>query len=270
MINLASPSPLSPPPHLLVVCHGSRSRRWVAALQEWYRDFARQIDIPSELTFLEITEPSFEERLKVWRETNPPGRRCLAVFPFFLSESGHAGDEIPELVTDILGPREGWLLVRPADWAGALAANSARRLLASGARPGDEIIVCGYGASKHDDKWCELVEAVSREADPFHDGPQWRWAPCGHFLEDYGAPLRDHLAEIAAANAHARVAILPLFLAVSSYQEELIPGVLREFPGLDVRFTPDSILPDPDISRWAAEAIRTSLRPASRSRGGMG
>lgn len=243
---------------ILVVVHGSRGRGWVAAQEEWFDGVRRRVErksaaaVDMKLTYLEITEPLFEDALAAQAGAPQPGP--VLIYPFFLSRSGHAGEEIPEIAEARLGSHVPWQFLRPEGWPARLGANSERRLAALGATSQDEVVVCGYGASKHDEQWRDLLTAVQAHAGSFAEGRRWRWAPCGHFLPDASEPLRGHLREVTE-KPDARLAVLPLFLGVASYQKELIPGVLAEFPQIEALFQPDAILPDPAIEEWAAEAI---------------
>lgn len=248
---------------ILIVCHGSRSPRWVAAQNEWFhrvRERLRAAGAPVEplLTFLEITEPLFEGVLAALaRERDPaffPGGE-LGIFPFFLSRSGHAGEDIPAIASRILHPAGlDWKYLPAEGWAGVLGANAERRLEAAGCMPGDPVVVSGYGSSGDDGEWRGIVAAIQRNAGRFGGGEPWLWAPAGHFLPDAATPLREALEGVCASGG-GRAAILPLYLAVSSYQETLIPSVVGEFPSLEVKFTPTAVLPDEDMVDWAARRL---------------
>lgn len=101
------------------------------------------------------------------------------------------------------------------------------------------------------------IQAATRFAD---DAP-WGWAACGHFMDDYAEPLRTAIRSARDRGAR-RVAVLPLFLGVSSYQRSLIPSTLAEFGEkvIEFLFQPDAILPDATIERWAAEQILAAKR----------
>ena len=258
----------TPEKRVLVVAHGSRSSRWVAAVNEWFAGFARRLTdlskggIEARLSFLEITDPLFEDALKEEAAEKSP----LTIFPFFLSRSGHAGDEIPELAEEGLGKRGNWSVLLPEDWEHILGANAERRLAAYGANPGDPVVVSGYGASRHGHIWEELVDQVHAASGRFRDS-EWLWAPSGHFMEDTSEPLRRSLRALRE-QGHRRAAVLPLYLSVSSYQMKLIPGVKEEFRGMEILFRPDAILPDPEIEEWAARFVMTSIQEKSQEQAG--
>lgn len=245
-------------PQLIVVAHGSRSPRWVAAQREWFEGVQRQLGPlgeRAELTFLEISLPLFEDRLMAIAGSV---EKPVAVLPFFLARGGHASEDIPPIADAVLG-RDGWRLVQPEGWMDVLGANARRRLERSGARPGEPVVVSAYGSSHENDEWLALVADVQAHAGPFAAGPAWGFAPSGHFLADYKEPLRAALQQIVQQGLPS-AAVLPLYLAVSSYQETLIPEVLAEFPQLACAFEPTSILPDPDLEIWAANLIRQALQ----------
>ncbi len=241
---------------VVVVVHGSRRARWVAMQEEWFagvRDAVRShgaTELEPELAFLEVTEPLFADVL----ERNAREGEPVLVFPFFLSRSGHVGDDIPELAEQVLEGRVPWRITQAEDWADVLARNAERRLAAAGAGTDDPVVVCGYGSSHHEGQWRDLVAGIQERSAVWRNAEPWQWAACGHFLEDAGEPFRRQVAALAA-KGHRRVAVLPLFLAVASYQEELIPSVMREFPGVEFLYRPDAILPDTALEQWAGGLI---------------
>lgn len=239
-------------PQVLIVAHGSRNSGWTRAVEGWFAELNVLVGNAAELSlsYLEITEPLYENRL----EELSGGDGELLIFPFFLTRSGHGGEDVPEGAQKVLAARRPWRLIETRGWTETLGVNALRRLLARGIQPGTPVIVCGYGASHGDDEWLALVREIQKNAGPFAGDAPWRWAPCGHFLEDYAAPLRGELAALEADRSPAG-AVLPLFLARSSYQEKLIPSAIEEFPNLEIIHTGDSILPDSGLARWAADTI---------------
>lgn len=121
------------------------------------------------------------------------------------------------------------------------------------------MIVSGYGSSGDDSQWTDLMNGVREHSGEYgHNGP-WYWAPSGHFLEDYEAPLDAALNKVAEAGA-SEVIILPLYMAISSYQRKLIPKVIAGHEKkLKIHFQPDAILPCQEIVRWGAERIQECL-----------
>jgi sirohydrochlorin ferrochelatase len=246
---------------MIIVAHGSRSPRWVGAQRDWFDGVRRELGplgMQVELTFLEISLPLFEDRLLALAG-NLEGP--LAIMPLFLAKGGHAGEDVPRIADAVLG-RDGWRLVPPAGWIHHLGDNAARRLRACGTAVGDPVIVSGYGSSHDENDWLDLVRDIQAHAGEYAAGPAWEFAPSGHFLADSAEPLRGALRRVAGQGLQ-NPAILPLYLAVSSYQESLIPQVISEFPGLAIRFEPTAILPDGDLERWGAEVVRAALSKSS-------
>lgn len=206
-----------------------------------------------ELCFLEIAEPGFAARLEVAAKAS---EKPLLIFPFFLTNSGHAGEEIPEMAREALqSSARQWRIIDTSGWPSALAGNCERRLKEIGATPEDSIVVSGYGSSNHDDRWVELIQQIQLNTECFSGAAPWFWAPCGHFLPDDRQPLRD-----AVKRTDGEVAILPLFLGIASYQEKLIPEVISEFEDRHIKFAPTAILPDSGLQDWAAAQIKRELK----------
>ncbi|CAN5200189.1 hypothetical protein BH09SUM1_BH09SUM1_24470 [soil metagenome] len=233
---------------VVVVSHGSRNATWVSAQREWFAGVTRLLpsNLHAELTFLEISDPLFEARLKELDHN----QRVL-ILPFFLSHGGHAGEDIPELAQRHL---LNFQLIKAHGLEHALGLNAARRLREMGASAGEAVIVSAYGGSRSQNQWLDLVAGIQTKSGEFSAAPPWLFAPAGHYLEDSAAPLREQLATVRAKGLR-RCAILPLYLAVSSYQETLIPSVIAEFPDLQIKFLPSGVLPDPGLEKWAAELI---------------
>lgn len=245
----------SSPAVVVVVVHGSRNPGWVAAQRAWFEGVKARVGaaVDLRLTFLELTAPLLEIELAVLE--GKPTR--VSILPFFLSKSGHVAEEIPGIAAAAL-PTTPWQILEPAGLDAVLGRNAQRRLAASGADPGSPVIVSGYGASGHGENWLQLVERIRSFSGEFA-AAEWHFAPAGHFLADSAAPLRDCLGGLRARGVR-RAAVLPLYLAVSSYQQEMIPAVLAEFPELSVAFAPDAVLPDPELEEWASDRIAQHLK----------
>ena len=248
--------------HVLIVAHGSRSAKWVAAQREWWAQLDASLrqqspTLTTELCFLEIAQPLFESRLEFWKNHPEVADTSLHVFPFFLSKSGHASEDIPEIIqqAELVSPPG---IIQPSGWPAILAQNAERRLASYGATPEIPVIVSGYGASHHDHLWQELLRDIQASSTVYRDQPKWLWAPSGHFFEDYTVPLRRCLQCLKERRIN-RCAVLPLYLAVSSYQEQLIPNVSGEFPEIHVHTGVDSILPDPQVVKWGVEQIHLHI-----------
>lgn len=243
---------------VLIVCHGSRSQTWTQALWDWFQNVSTLThrkfpDLRLGLSFLEINDPSFEASLHEFSIRQEHHR--LAILPFFLSRSGHAGEEIPEIIEGVRKSIPSRIDVLPPEgWTNALGRNLQRRLSSQGVPAQTPIIISGYGSSGHDDQWVSLITEIKANSGEYGGMTPWEWAPSGHFLEDYEEPLRDALCKLREAG-HQRVAIFPLYLAQSTYQTDLIPRVIKDYPKLEIYYQPDSILPDPVIVQWGVERI---------------
>ncbi|MGF1574133.1 MAG: sirohydrochlorin chelatase [Sumerlaeia bacterium] len=240
--------------HVVFVAHGSRAARWVEAQQQWWGGVNERLlretngALTSELTFLEIADPLFDDCLARLKNQ----QKSLLIFPFFLSQSGHATEDIPEILEKHLQPEQ-YTLLKPTGWTGVLARNFDRRVLEYGGTPEDPVIISGYGASHHDHLWQQMILDIQACSQLYQDQPNWHWAPSGHFFEDFTVPLRNCLKTVS--ETHERCVVFPLYLAVSSYQEKLIPETSAEFPKLTVLTAKDSILPDPLVEEWAAGQV---------------
>lgn len=236
----------------IIVAHGSRSRVWVETVRAWHREVASGVEAAGQeaplLAFLEISEPLLET-VAAGLE---PGT-AIRIFPFFLGRTGHVAEDIPEILGEHLPAGCTWSFLDTHGWHEALGRNAALRLARYGAQPGDPVAVAVYGSVQGEAEWTELVDNVRRNTGVYAQAP-WHWAAMGHFLEDYNAPLRDLIATYRQ-DGHRRVAVLPLFLSVSSYQTDLIPAVIAEFPDMHFLFQPDSVLPDAGLVEWAVSIV---------------
>ncbi len=256
----------SNPHRILLVAHGSRSAEWNARMQEFATQVEEHLVSSSEsessevykgLCFLEKSKPSLNERVTHLIQDNPKVK--FSIIPFFLARGGHVAEDIPEVLETIEGlSDENWDLVETPEWPRVLAGNTERRLKNLSMTPSDQLVVCGYGSSSGDEEWCALISEIWQETalSNTHDNPVF--VPCGHFLEDYGEPLRCRLSSLQTRGVK-RVIILPFFLSMASYQTSLIPGVIREFPELDIVYKETAILPDPVFSEWAVKKITDQI-----------
>ncbi|MCC7391429.1 CbiX/SirB N-terminal domain-containing protein [Candidatus Sumerlaeota bacterium] len=252
-------------PAVLVVVHGSRNKEWVAQQRHWFtnvRTAMSDVDprVVMELSFLEITEPLFEDQFRAMS-----GRHShVIILPFFLVQGSHVMKDIPDIATRGLAPGGTYELLRADGFAALLGANAEERLLAGKATPADDVIACGYGSSRSNDHWHQLVADVRDHAGMFRD-QSWHWAATGHYLPDNAAPLRGKI-EALRKEGKTHLAILPLYLGISSYQTDLIPRIMNEFSDVQFHFSPTSILPDQRLEKWAVEAITQALHSRSATR----
>ena len=243
----------------VIVAHGSRNGTWVETQWEWFRGIQLHLTellsqpVTVHFSFLEMSDPLFRDVLQELDGTVDE----IRILPFFLSKSIHVAEDIPAEAGEAV-KKSRWTVLETDGLHAAVGHNAARRLESYGARPGDPVVVVGYGAPGHQEEWLALVKAVRSHAGEFGEG-EWHWAPAGHFLPDSGAPLYAAVRTLKEAG-HERLAVLPLFLSVSSYQQSLIPTELKKFPELVIAFQPDAVLPDEELERWAADVIGAAER----------
>ena len=138
------------PQTVLVVAHGSRNAGLVRALVDWHAgvcELLRGEPVRALLSFLEFSEPLLESEL---RRLAAAGVHPF-VLPFFLTQSGHASEDVPRIMEAVPGADIPQRILQPVGWESLLAVNAELRLAAAGAAPETPVIVSGYGASGHDD-----------------------------------------------------------------------------------------------------------------------
>jgi sirohydrochlorin ferrochelatase len=245
---------------LIIVAHGSKNALWEQAVDRWFVGVHQGlmeiegINLVMECCWLEVNQPLFEDRLKQIADNDED----VTILPFFLTRSDHAGKEIPEMVQTILGEKKGVTILAATGWEQVLGANLQRRLYGMKVPAETPVVLSGYGSLTHPEEWTSLIEQLQKNAGVFGKCAAWYWAPAGHYLHDAEQPLREVLNSLLE-NGHQSVAVVPLYLAVSSYQEKLIPRVIDEFPLLKFFYRPDAILPDDDIVEWAVSLLAKAI-----------
>ena len=256
----------------LVLCaHGSPRASWRLAMDalmvELSSDEALNQRYPGGVTcaFLEHDEPRLVART---REALERGL-SVDVLPIFLSPGRHQRDDLPRLLglapssndgEDVLAPTPRVRLLPPPQWGKVLETSLVRR---AGERLPDSeraaALLVHYGSTLEPCPWSPLAaqmgEALSRSGIQ-----ETRHLGAGHHRPN---PAQEIAAELnRMLSMGVNVAVVPLLLARSGIQEDIIPAAIAHLPANlqeRVGWIPDAILPDPEVhAAIAAHALRVA------------
>ena len=235
-------------PSLVAVAHGTRDPQGPDTVERLMAQVRRRLQgVPVHTSYVELNEPSFEQ---VMSERHEP----TVVVPLLLSTGYHTNVDLPRMVELASGPVR---IARPLGPHPLLAALMCRRLLASGARPGDAVV---------------MVAAGSRDGDGLADS-----LAAGRLLQSHwGAPVRvahlsgngERVVDVVDAHwhdGHRRIAAVPYLLAPGYFLRKARAQVTAA--GCTSMADPlgsDRLVADLVVRRYSALAVTGTSSASSR------
>lgn len=265
---------------VLLVSHGSRSRRWRETLLSVEKDVRQDVlalDKVERITsaFMEYTEPSIATRLE---EFDRDGITDVIIVPLLLTVSSHSFDDIPTICGQqenvvalerlraegirVFKPQANVHMTALLDFTEILSSNILRRVRALSKHPADEgVLLVGYGSADYEEEWSKLLDDRMGTLLRKEMGvPECTHCWCGHIA--HYDPGVTHRAIEDLLTRRKRVLVVPVLVAVDEmFQEGIIQkGVDMVADQSRVRYVPDSILPDAGVRQWVVDATRTVHR----------
>jgi len=242
-------------PKLLLVAHGSRSRSWVQAVHGLV---AQMADVAADGgtfgtvggAFLENAEPSIPAALSDL-DADADDVEAL-VLPLFLTRSGHLREDVPEEVAGrarILPPLD------PSRW---LTDNLMRRLQrqtdAAPSRSG--VVLVAYGSGPFRNQWDAMLQRTCQVLKD-RGVADAAFAYVGHLVGMSPEPTAQALRIVAQRTPGLeRLHVLPVLFGIGMLQTGPITEAVasaREGLGLEICYSTDAILPDPELARALVE-----------------
>lgn len=265
---------------VLLVNHGSRSETWrnaLLALETEVKDsiLADKVVQGTKTAFMEYTEPSIATRLK---EFDAEGYTDVVIVPIFLTVSPHSFDDIPTIIGQKEDPQSMEVLkiekierytpkartsITPLlDFTDIVRQNILRRtreLVQDSAKEG--LVLIAYGDETYMKEWSDLLDStgsfVARETGMGHHS--WGW--CGHVAHYNPDSTTVAIGRVLAEEETAIV--VPVLVAHDEmFQVKIIgDGIAKVADSkAKVRYKPDAILPDPNVSAWVIDIAREYSR----------
>lgn len=268
--------PLSPEkPGLLIVAHGSPSLSWTAPIEALIGEVKKRntVDrrfISIRLSFLEFSKPSVAEGIAA---LEADGCSRIVVVPLFVAPSAHSHMELPVVLGLTVSPetarslrKEGIELARPGVPVVLTHTMSEGPLFEEYVRdaakklsfdPGrDTIVLLAHGTDDMPlfiERAFQHLGATLAETSGVRDVS---WAYCDHgplFAENGVPAIRE------AAIGYQRVLVIGMYLSLPASTFDRRADGEDPFPGLDVLFSPESLVRHPALPRWvldtASEAV---------------
>jgi len=276
---------------VLLVNHGSHSATWRRMLLDVHAEVRDDLlALPGvkgvRTAFMEYTEPSIATQLEAF---DRDGVDRVILVPLLLTVSGHSFDDIPTIYGAKSEARsvaaleaEGIARYSPdaevvmtplLDYPKLVRENMTRRIrslrhdhAASSRTPTrDGVVLVGYGSEEFNAAWEtffeELCDVARRELDMA--AAQYCW--CGHLVRYTKDPTVTAINDVL--KSADRAIVIPLLLAFDElFQDKIIGGAVKKIGRPDrVLYRHDSILPEPEVSRWVVDIVKTTL-PRSTAR----
>ncbi len=261
---------------VLLVNHGSRSQTWrnaLTSLEESVRpEILRDKRIGAVSTaFMEYTEPSIATKL---REFDAEGYTDVVIVPVFLTVSSHTFDDIPTIIgqkedasslqslkiekIERYTPRARVHITPTLDFAGILKENILRRVKALSVKADEEaLVLIAYGDATYESEWISLLKDVSDHVRQKIGISEHTHAWCGHLV--HYDPRKTTDAITAVLEKRKTAIVVPVLVAHDEmFQVKIIGDGIANVPEnkTRVRYKPDSILPDENVSAWVIDIAR--------------
>lgn len=181
-------------PRLVTVAHGSRNPAGNVLARQITNGVARRLGVPTVTSYVELCEPTFASVMEASAEPT-------VVVPLLLSTGYHVRQDLPAAIAATDAPT--WL-ARPLGPHPLLAEVMCLRLQATGARPGDPVVLLAAGSNDPD-------AATDLECAAQLLRARWGGAPVRvATMSGAGPRIADVVAE---ARDEGRVAVAPYLLA---------------------------------------------------------
>jgi sirohydrochlorin ferrochelatase len=272
---VAEESPGQKKTAVLLVSHGSHSAQWRKMLTDVEQDVSeRVLAIPGidglKSAFMEYTEPSIATQLKA---LDDEGYTHVILVPLLLTVSSHSFDDIPTIIgakddakslamleaerIERYLPRAQVTITPLLDFPSLLETNLIRRVGRLTREPADEgVVLVAYGDTDYNDEWVALFSEVGEKLKAGTGIAMVTHAWCGHIAGYKKQPTVDAIQSVLAD--HERAIVVPVLVAYDeTFQGKIIGGAVDEV-GIPERvvYTPDAILPEPELNEWIVSISR--------------
>jgi sirohydrochlorin cobaltochelatase len=226
---------------VLVIAHGSRSRKWVNEIEQLVT--AITVDVPVELGYLELVKEKTIP-LAIQRLTEK-GARKIVVIPLFITAGSSHVTEI-QVLLESMEPIVDWIWCPPLEDHPFVLEVLKERILQLSRQPEEEILLLiGHGSDKPvlHELWESFLKQTGTKLRDYFNFKAFSYAT---FYPDT-IPRRSK-----AMSRKNRVITLPLFLSDGYFTQRKIPDKLN---GPNIIYTGQSYLPHPFISSWIEQKI---------------
>lgn len=250
-------------PYLLIIAHGSRSQKWVDAIEAftgsiWDGNRDKEPFFSGvSCCYLEHANPSIPDALQQLTQTH----QTVIAVPFFLAPGVHVQRDVPELVQSVgtvirndehmlhVQTNQSDIYLMPHISADDLLAQNALHRLET-FDVGTEnvaVILVYYGSKRFSEIWNELVQSIEKRIFKQYPSLSIRSVYAGDPVDFSPQPTVSALQELSGkCNA---VIILPMLLGVGVIQTDVIPKAVEQAGlGSEVIYQGDSVLPDEQLA----------------------
>lgn len=255
---------------ILLVNHGSRSETWrkaLLSLEESVRpELKKNKNIHGIKTaFMEYTEPSIATRLK---EFDAEGYTDIVLVPTFLTVSEHTFDDIPTIIGQKIDPNsletlriekierytpKASVIITPKlDFTDILEKNILKRTEKLSKIPSTEgIVMIAYGDATYDKEWRKLLDKIGTYIQSKLGITEYSYGWCGH-IAHYNPNYTTEAIQKVLSKKEIAIVIPVLVAHDEMFQIQIIGDGINAVPNYRtrVRYKPDSILPDKNITDW--------------------
>ncbi|MBN8280092.1 MAG: CbiX/SirB N-terminal domain-containing protein [Gammaproteobacteria bacterium] len=270
---------------VLLVAHGSKSATWtgmVETLAKGLEASSAKLGVAgTKLAYITESKPSIADEMRAFDQE---GYDEVVVTPLLIgNESERINTYVHYLAGirsearvikqlknegyDIYYPRARVSLTPALSESDALKKNILRRVLAlKGEGSGEDlgVVLVGYGDKVFGQQMEGYMTAIGRYLKIKSDIDTVAFAFCGNLVDYSGEPVVKVINEVL--ELEDEVLVVPVLLGVDEMlQTNTIQAAINAIPtSSKVRYQPDAVLPDPEVTEWLGEKIAEAVQ---RSRG---
>jgi hypothetical protein len=255
---------------ILLVNHGSRSVAWrntLLGLEDSVKpNLSKNKNIKAIRTaFMEYTEPSIASRLK---EFDADGFTDIVIVPVFLTISSHTFDDIPTIIglktdpqsfetlkienIEQYSPKARIYITPNLNFSNILQINIAQRVQKLSHIAQDEgVVMIAYGDAVYENEWKTLFDSIGSYIKTNFGITKYSYGWCGHIVHYKPERTADAINSVLKDKKIALV--IPVLVSFDEmFQIKIIGDGISQIVDNNsrVRYKPDSILPDNNVTKW--------------------
>lgn len=264
---------------VLLVNHGSHSPTWRQALLDLETTVKDSIMANAAIAeiktaFMEYTEPSIATRMQ---EFDKAGFTDVIIVPIFLTVSSHSFDDIPTIVGLKEDPTslehlkiekiktykaKANIHITPLlDFTDILEKNVLSRVNSLSENAENEgLVLIAYGDEGYNTEWSNLMDTVGTFVGNHTGINAYSYGWCGHLVHYEPSKTTDAINTVLQEKETAIV--VPILVAHDEmFQIQIIGDGIKAVANNNerVKYKPDSILPDSNVSQWVIDVVQATL-----------
>ena len=280
----SGPAPVDPSEvsvGVLLIAHGSESSEWTGQIETLAAEVSEEIlaslDVDDvRLAYIDVSKPNIATQMRAYDDA---GYDEVVVVPLLIAVESTRANKYMQYLVGVRSDagqmkqleKEGFEVYYPLarismtpslNEGNALKKNVLRRVLAlQGDDSGDDmgVLLVGYGDQAYGQQMQEIMEGLGRYLKIKSEIDTVGYAFAGDLVDYSGEPIVKAIHEIL--DLEEEVLVVPVLLGVDELmQVNTIAAAVNAIPTSSrVRYTPDSVLPDPKVNEYVVRIVREGV-----------